>query len=85
MKKAYRALNRILKQFRMPFDCFFNLLRLNLNVALCNGRAAVKQEPLDKLNIMPVVHIDFGRISLSEAVSAYAGIAKIITYLLKSS
>ena len=67
------------KKLRMVLDCFLNPLRLNADIPLRGGGAAVLQQPLHKGNIITVILVNLRCVPLAEAVSAYVGIVKIIT------
>jgi len=56
----------------MPFNRLFYPLRLDADVALCDGGGAVLQKPLNKGNVEAVVLVNLRRIPFAEAVSADA-------------
>ena len=63
----------------MPFNRFFDPLRLNADVSLGRSGGAVLQEPLDKGNIKPIRLVNLGGVPLAEAVGADALKAQVIT------
>lgn len=63
----------------MVLDCLLNPLRLDADIPLCGGGAAVLQEPLHKGNIITVILVNLRCVPLAEAVSAYIRIAQIVT------
>ena len=63
----------------MPYDRLFYPLWLNADIMLCDGNAAVLQEPLYYGNIIAVVFVNLCRIPLPERMCADALIAEIIT------
>lgn len=63
----------------MVLDSLLYPLRLNADIPLCGGGAAVLQQPLHKGNIVTIILVNLRCVPLAEAVSAYVGIIKIIT------
>ena len=63
----------------MVLDSLLYPLRLNADIPLRGGGAAMLQQPLHKGDIVTVILVNLRRIPLAEAVSAYVGIVKIIT------
>ena len=57
----------------------FNPLWLDADVPLCGGCGAVLKQPLDKGNVIAVVLVDFRCVPFTEAVSADAVKAEVIT------
>ena len=63
----------------MVLDSLLYPLRLNADIPLCGGGAAVLQQSLHKGNVITVILVNLRCVPLAEAVSAYVGIVKIIT------
>ena len=63
----------------MVLDSLLYPLRLNADIPLRGGGAAMLQQPLHKGNIVTVILVNLRCVPLAEAVSAYIGIVKIIT------
>ena len=53
-------------QHKMPFDCLFDFLRLNADISLGNGCAAVLKELLHKDDVIVVVLIYLRCIEFAE-------------------
>lgn len=64
----------------MSFNGLFNPLRLNADVSLCHGGAAVLQETLYKRNVIAVVSVNLCCVPLAEAVCADSLKAQIIAH-----
>ena len=77
--KRGRLFAEALKKLRMVLDSLLYPLRLNADIPLCGGGAAVLQQPLHKGNVITVILVNLRCVPLAEAVSAYVGIVKIIT------
>ena len=67
-------------QHKMPFDCLFDFLRLNADVSLGNGCAAVLKELLYKDDVIVTVLINLCCIEFAEAMCADIAVPKIVTY-----
>ena len=67
-------------QHEMPFDCFFDFLRLNADVSLGNGCAAMLKELLYKDDVIVAVLINLRCIEFAEAMCADIAVPKIVTY-----
>ena len=78
-KREVVPLAFLLYQFRMSFNRLLDSLRLDADVALRDGCAAVLQQTLDKRNVEAVVLVDLRGVPFAEAVSADALIAEVIT------
>ena len=67
-------------QHKMPFDCLFDFLRLNADISLGNGCAAVLKELLYKDDVIVAVFINLRCIEFAEAMCADIAVPKIVTY-----
>ena len=63
----------------MVLDSLFYPLRLDADIPLSGGGAAVLQQPLHKGDIVTVILVNLRCVPLAEAVGADIGIVKIIT------
>lgn len=63
----------------MVLDSLLYPLRLNADIPLRGGGAAMLQQPLHKGDIVPVILVNLRCVPFAEAVSAYISIVKIIT------
>ena len=61
----------------MPFDCLFDFLRLNADVSLGNGCAAMLKELLYKDDVIVAVLINLRCIEFAEAMCADIAVPKI--------
>ena len=59
----------------MILDCLLDPLRLNANIPLGDGGAAVLQKPLDKGYVVTAAFVDLRGVPLAEAMGADAIIA----------
>lgn len=62
----------------MVLDGLFNALGFNADIALCDGGAAVLQEPLYQGNIISVLFVNLRGVPFAEAVGADAVIAQVV-------
>ena len=67
-------------QHKVPFNCLFDFLRLNTDISLGNGCAAVLKELLYKDDVIVAVLVNLCCIEFAEAMSADIAVPKIVTY-----
>ena len=62
----------------MILNCLLNSLRLNADVALRGGGAAMLQQPLHQGYIVAVIFVNLRCVPLAETVGAYIRVAQVI-------